>query len=48
MTVQAATTLQDWQTIDTVTLASPVQDFSDSDSAGFTRRFYRIAAAPSP
>ena len=48
VTVQAATTLQDWQTIDTVTLASPVQDFSDPDSASFTSRFYRIAAAPSP
>ena len=48
VTVQAATTLDDWQTIDTVTLASPVQDFSDPDSASFTRRFYRIAAAPPP
>jgi hypothetical protein len=48
VTIQAATTLDDWQTIDTVTLASPVQDFSDPDSASFTTRFYRIAAAPSP
>lgn len=46
VTVQAATTLDDWQTIDTVALASPVQDFSDPDSASFPRRFYRIAAAP--
>ena len=48
VTVQAATTLGDWQTIDTVTLASSAQDFSDPDSASSTRRFYRIAAAPPP
>lgn len=46
VTVQAATDLDHWQTIDTVTLVSPVQDFSDPDSASFTRRFYRIATAP--
>ena len=46
--VQAATTLNDWQTIATVTLDTAMQDFSDPDSASFTRRFYRIAAAPPP
>jgi hypothetical protein len=48
VTIQAATTLDDWQTIDTITLASPVQDFSDPDSADFSKRFYRIEAAAAP
>jgi hypothetical protein len=46
--IQAATTLDDWQTIDTITLTSPNQDFSDPDSPSFTKRFYRIAAAAAP
>lgn len=46
--VQAATALDDWQTIATVTLATPVQDFSDPDTTNFTRRFYRIGTAPLP
>jgi hypothetical protein len=46
--IQAATTLDDWQTIDTITLSSPNQDFSDPDSPSFTKRFYRVAAAAAP
>jgi len=46
VTVQAATTLDDWQTIDTVVLGSPSEDFSDPDTASFERRFYRVGEAP--
>ncbi|MEP4077148.1 hypothetical protein [Haloferula sp.] len=46
--VQAATKLDDWSTIATVTLNTAVQDFTDSDSSDHPRRFYRIGDPPSP
>lgn len=44
--IEAATTLDDWQPIATVPLAAASQDFSDPDTASFTKRFYRVSEAP--
>ena len=46
MTELSKNTLDDWQALATVTLATAIQDFSDPDSASYSKRFYRVAAAP--
>jgi hypothetical protein len=43
--VQAASTLNDWQTIATPTLERSTEDYSDPGATGMPRRFYRIRAS---
>lgn len=42
VTVEATMDLEDWETLDTVTLTTGTLDFSDSGSASLPRRFYRV------